>query len=142
MTLELSPRRVVVSGGGTGIGRAIAARFALDGDSVVILGRRENVLTDAAKLVNADLPEDRVTTLAVDLEDPAAVERAAATIAAAGDVDVLVNNAGGIAARRRLAGRHRPALARRLPQQRADHGAAHAGPAAPASAVPVVASSR
>jgi len=42
-------RDVVVGDGGTGIGRAIAERFAGAGDRVLILGRREAVLADAAE---------------------------------------------------------------------------------------------
>ena len=90
-------RTVVVSGGGTGIGRAIAGRFALAGDRVTIIGRRENVLTAAAAEINADARETRVRTLAADLSQPYPVELAAAAIAADRDpVDVIVNNAGGI----------------------------------------------
>ena len=95
--VEPAPRRVVVSGGGTGLGRAIAARFARDGDAVMILGRRPDVLAEAAKAINAELDSDLVTPLTADLEDPTQVEAVAATLASDGPVDVLVNNAGGIA---------------------------------------------
>jgi 3-oxoacyl-[acyl-carrier protein] reductase len=81
-------RNVVVSGGGTGIGKGIAAAFAAGGDRVVIVGRRADVLERAA----AELPGD-VTALPADLTVPADVERVADAVA---DVDVLVNNAGGI----------------------------------------------
>jgi NAD(P)-dependent dehydrogenase (short-subunit alcohol dehydrogenase family) len=37
-------RTIVISGGGTGIGRAVARAFAAEGDRVIILGRREEVL--------------------------------------------------------------------------------------------------
>lgn len=80
-------REVVVSGGGTGIGRAIAARFAEAGDRVTIIGRRGDVLAKAA----ADLG-DRVRPLVCDLTDPAAVEQAVTALPER--VDVLVNNAG------------------------------------------------
>src|SRR5919197_4888840 len=86
-------RAVVVSGGGTGIGRATARRFALAGDRVMILGRRENVLEEAAASINAEAGAARVEPLAADLSDAQAVEAAAARI---GAVDVLVNNAGGV----------------------------------------------
>jgi 3-oxoacyl-[acyl-carrier protein] reductase len=96
-TAGSASRRVVVSGGGSGLGRAIAARFARDGETVVILGRRPDVLSDAAKTINAELDADLVSSLTADLEDPAQVEAVAAAIVADGPVDVLVNNAGGIA---------------------------------------------
>ena len=49
----------VVSGGGTGIGKAIAAALAADGFDVVIVGRRADVLDGAAAEINAALPSGR-----------------------------------------------------------------------------------
>ena len=89
-------RRVVVSGGGTGLGLAIAHRFAGAGDRVVILGRREEVLTSAAAELNDDLAEERVTHAVVDLESPAEVAAVSERLASGGPVDALVNNAGGV----------------------------------------------
>jgi 3-oxoacyl-[acyl-carrier protein] reductase len=88
-------RRVIISGGGTGIGRATARRFARAGDEVTIIGRRQNVLSAAAAEINAEAGAARVEALPADLSQPADVDRAAA-IVAAGPVDVLVNNAGGV----------------------------------------------
>ncbi|WP_329181026.1 SDR family NAD(P)-dependent oxidoreductase [Streptomyces sp. NBC_01477] len=88
-------RRVVVSGGGTGIGRAVAAAFAADGEHVTVLGRREDVLRTAAGELNGTHGEGLVDHFAADLADPAQVRDAAAYIAAGGQVDVLVTNAGG-----------------------------------------------
>jgi len=84
---------VVVSGGGTGIGRAVAGAFARAGRRVVIVGRRDDVLQAAAAGIGAG-----VVPLAGDLSEVDQVERIAAAIGAmGGPVDVLVNNAGGIA---------------------------------------------
>jgi 3-oxoacyl-[acyl-carrier protein] reductase len=80
------PRQIVVTGGGTGIGYAIAAWFAKNGEQVTITGRRENVLTEAASLLGA-------RAVPFDASDPAAVEGALADLPER--VDVLVNNAGG-----------------------------------------------
>ena len=80
-------RHVVVSGGGTGIGKAIAAAFARDGDRVTIVGRRADVLDRAAKEIGG-----AVERVPADLSVPADVERVAAGLDA---VDVIVNNAGG-----------------------------------------------
>lgn len=88
-------RRVVVSGGGTGIGRAIASRFAAGGDAVAIVGRRRDVLERTAVEINRDVGRDAVTTHPADLEDPATVARLASELVAGGSIDVLVNNAGG-----------------------------------------------
>lgn len=99
-------RVVVVSGGGTGIGRAVALAFARDGDDVVILGRRADVLTVAAEQIRRLSISDStkgagVTPIVADLSEPAEVQRAADTLAERyPEVDVLVNNAGGNAGRR------------------------------------------
>ena len=86
-------RIVVVSGGGTGMGRAIARAFSRDGERVVILGRRQQVLAQAAGELNAELPRALVTPRAIDLSIPEQVEALATEV---GEVDVLVNNAGGV----------------------------------------------
>ena len=77
-------RTVLVTGGGTGIGYAIAAAFVAAGDRVVITGRRASVLADAGR-------ELGVSTLRFDASDPGAV----ASASLPPTVDVLVNNAGG-----------------------------------------------
>lgn len=83
-------RTVVISGGGTGIGLATARTFARDGDQVVLLGRRADVLDRAA----ADVPG--AVACPADLTDPEQVQRAAHFVCEQfGAVDVLVNNAGG-----------------------------------------------
>jgi NAD(P)-dependent dehydrogenase (short-subunit alcohol dehydrogenase family) len=74
-------RRVVVTGGAKGIGRAVAERFAQAGDQVIALGRDEAAL---AKLRD-------IEAVVCDVTDEDAV---GATFARLGDVDVLVNNAG------------------------------------------------
>ncbi|WP_211237476.1 MULTISPECIES: SDR family NAD(P)-dependent oxidoreductase [Actinoalloteichus] len=79
-------RNIVVTGGGTGIGLAVAARFASQGDSVTITGRRTDVLTEAANTLGA-------RAVAFDASDPDAVT--AALPALPDRVDVLINNAGG-----------------------------------------------
>ncbi|MFF6959940.1 SDR family NAD(P)-dependent oxidoreductase [Streptomyces sp. NPDC088197] len=95
---EQQQRRVVVSGGGTGIGRATAAAFAADGDRVTVLGRREGVLRAAAEELNEEYGKGRVDLFAADLTEPEQVRAAAAFITAEGPVDVIVTNAGGNAA--------------------------------------------
>lgn len=89
-------RLVVVSGGGTGIGRAIAGAFARHGDDVLILGRREEPLREAAEALGKEAGREAVRWLRADLRSPAEVAGVAERIAEAGrPVDVLVNNAGG-----------------------------------------------
>ncbi len=86
----------MVSGGGTGIGRAIAAALVADGDDVVIVGRRADVLERTVAALNAAPAGGRARAVPADLRDPDAVATAAEKIAAGERVvDVLVNNAGG-----------------------------------------------
>jgi 3-oxoacyl-[acyl-carrier protein] reductase len=99
---------VIVSGGGTGIGRATARRFALAGDRVTIIGRREDVLASAAEEISAEFGHASVSALAADLSQPADVERVARETRANGPVDVLVNNAGGVGS---MTGEGLPAVA-------------------------------
>jgi 3-oxoacyl-[acyl-carrier protein] reductase len=89
-------RRVVVSGGGTGIGRATARRFARSGDAVTIIGRRQDVLSEAADEINAETGATSVSAIAADLSEPSEVERVAAAVGVGGPLDILVNNAGGV----------------------------------------------
>ncbi|MFI0487072.1 SDR family NAD(P)-dependent oxidoreductase [Actinomadura sp. 9N215] len=81
-------RTAVVTGGGTGIGKAIAQTLAAHGMQVIVTGRRKDVLDSAA----ADLgPHGRA--VAFDATDPDAVHNALPALPRR--VDVLVNNAGG-----------------------------------------------
>jgi NAD(P)-dependent dehydrogenase (short-subunit alcohol dehydrogenase family) len=86
---------VLISGGGTGIGRAAAFLFARLGAQVMICGRREGPLADAAQSIEKRLGRI-VHARAMTIRDP---EQAAATVEEAwermGRLDLLVNNAGG-----------------------------------------------
>lgn len=89
-------RVVVVTGGGTGIGRAVAGRFTADGDTVVLIGRRTEVLKAAAADLGADPRTGEVDVLTADLAEPAEVEQVATALRERyGRVDVLVHSAGG-----------------------------------------------
>lgn len=88
-------RRIVITGGGTGFGRAIALRLLAESPSFALVGRRLGVLEDTAAELRAANPEVEVTVHTADLADPVAVGNAAAEITVSGDVDVLVLNAGG-----------------------------------------------
>jgi len=86
----------VVSGGGTGIGRAVARRFALAGADVVVVGRREQVVATAADELNEEAGRAAVEAVAADLSLPEDVERAIEVLHRRPTIDVLVNNAGGV----------------------------------------------
>ena len=86
---------VLITGGGTGIGLAIARAFAAQGQSVTLLGRKANVLAAAVTSLQEDYPQAPCAYQTADICDEAAVRVAfAAASAAFGDVTVLVNNAG------------------------------------------------
>jgi 3-oxoacyl-[acyl-carrier protein] reductase len=87
-TRDIGNRVVLVTGGGTGIGRAAAARFAADGESVFITGRRQAVLRQAADEIGG-----KVTAAVCDHTDPEQIHKLAATLPA--EIHVIVNNAGG-----------------------------------------------
>jgi 3-oxoacyl-[acyl-carrier protein] reductase len=88
--------RAIVTGGGTGIGRACARRLAADGFDVVIVGRRLDVLTEAAATINDEIGAGRVIAEPSDLEQPKAVAALADRLRLGPTIDVLVNNAGGV----------------------------------------------
>jgi 3-oxoacyl-[acyl-carrier protein] reductase len=84
-------RIVVISGGGTGIGLAIAESFTADGDQVVLIGRRKDPLDAAVERLGA-----RALAVPADLTDEQETARVRDLLAGRyGHVDILVNNAGG-----------------------------------------------
>ncbi|WP_291843445.1 SDR family NAD(P)-dependent oxidoreductase [Maricaulis sp.] len=87
---ELSGRKAVITGGGTGIGLACAARLAAMGIETILMGRQLERLEAAA----ATLPDARA--IRCDVTDDDSVT---AAFSAAGPVDILVNNAGIAAAK-------------------------------------------
>ncbi|URE30508.1 3-ketodihydrosphingosine [Musa troglodytarum] len=88
--IPLKGRHVLVSGGSSGIGFALARRAAAEGARVSILARDPDRLRDACDAIRRDTGVD-AAALAADVRDPAAVARA---LEAVGPVDVLVCNQG------------------------------------------------
>jgi NAD(P)-dependent dehydrogenase (short-subunit alcohol dehydrogenase family) len=82
----------LVTGAGTGVGRASALALLGDGWSVALVGRRRAALEETAALSGAG---GRALAQPCDVSDPAAVEAAfAAVVGAFGRLDLLFNNAG------------------------------------------------
>jgi 3-oxoacyl-[acyl-carrier protein] reductase len=90
---QLINQIAVVTGGGRGIGRAIALKFAQEGADVVVVSRTQE---NSEKVANEIAALGRKAwAFAVDVADSAAVSTAAEKILAdCGKVDILVNNAG------------------------------------------------
>ena len=91
MSKLLNGKTALITGGGSGIGAAIAKRFVAEGAKIVITGRRKEALAETV----AALPEGSVLPFAGDVRNAddakAMVE---ATVKFGGKIDILVNNAG------------------------------------------------
>lgn len=92
--VSLGGRTAIVTGGGRGIGRAVAEALAGRGASLVLLGRSEEPLAETAESLSSrsDVPV-RYRTL--DVTDADGVDRVFAEFVADTAPDILVNNAGG-----------------------------------------------
>ena len=93
MTSPATSRIALVTGAGSGIGRAVAQALLQDGFTVVLAGRRIEPLHDFAE--NARAAGGEALAVATDIRDPASVDALFERIAATyGRLDVLFNNAG------------------------------------------------
>lgn len=88
----LAGKRILITGGGTGLGEAMGRRFVELGARLVISGRRAEVLEAAATKMREDFGAD-VQTLVCDVRDAQSVEQMIDAAWAVAPVDVLVNNA-------------------------------------------------
>jgi NAD(P)-dependent dehydrogenase (short-subunit alcohol dehydrogenase family) len=93
MDLGYNGKVVMVTGGGTGIGKAAAEEFAREGATTYISGRREEKLLQAKE--EAAAKGLTLIPYVLDIQDTPAVEKCVSDIVAAhGRIDVWVNNAG------------------------------------------------
>ncbi len=90
----MSGQRILITGGGTGLGREIAEAFLALGAEIYICGRRGGKLDETAAELMA-VHGGKVTGIACDIRDPAAIKAMVDTIWADGALTGLVNNAAG-----------------------------------------------
>jgi NAD(P)-dependent dehydrogenase (short-subunit alcohol dehydrogenase family) len=90
----LKGKRVLITGGGSGLGKAMGRRLMELGAALMICGRRERVLEETAKEFEA-LFSRKVRTHVVDIRSADAVEELMDAAFAGGALDVLINNAAG-----------------------------------------------
>lgn len=96
MPVTTSPRIAIVTGAGSGIGKAAALTLAGDGWHVVLAGRRSQMLDEVRQLAQErHAAADRMLCVPTDVTDPEAVQHLfAQTVQQFGRVDLLFNNAG------------------------------------------------
>jgi len=90
----LRDKRILITGGGTGLGKATAQRFLELGAEVYICGRRHEVLTATVRELN-ERTGGRIHARPCDVRDAAAVDDMIAAIWEHGPLDILMNNAAG-----------------------------------------------
>ena len=90
---SIAGRSALVTGGGSGIGRAVAVDLAAAGVQVIVCGRRLEPLHETVEMITS--AGGTASALSCDLTDAKAIEKMAGQILAQhGGVDILINNAG------------------------------------------------
>jgi uncharacterized oxidoreductase len=121
-SMKQTGNTIVITGGGSGIGRELARRFHALGNTVIVAGRRLEPLRETIG------DRDRMHAMLVDVADPASIaDFARELVARHPDTNVLVNNAGIMRfediSRRRPPGDAEATVATNLLDQRVDHDA-------------------
>jgi NAD(P)-dependent dehydrogenase (short-subunit alcohol dehydrogenase family) len=89
----LAGKKILITGGGTGLGKSIGQRYLELGAHLVICGRRKEVLDATAGEFTAAVPGAKVDTLTCDVREAEQVEALMDAIWQSGPLDLLVNNA-------------------------------------------------
>lgn len=99
-SLKFTDKIVVITGSGTGIGQAIAKKFAENGANIIIMGRRKEPLDQTSEILNRIIRDNGLSGIVrafpgVDVSDETGVNEMFKSIKQEfGKVDILVNNAG------------------------------------------------
>ena len=91
----LAGKRILITGGATGLGKSMGKRFVELGVSLYICGRREDMLKQAADELSVARPGAQVKTFSCDVRDKERVDAMMNEFWKDGPIDVLVNNAAG-----------------------------------------------
>ncbi len=91
----MAGQRILVTGGGTGLGQAMAEQFLRLGADVAICGRRKSVCDETAAAWRTAFPERRIDSYGVDIRNAQAVEEMVESLWQSGGLTGLVNNAAG-----------------------------------------------
>jgi len=91
----MTDQRILVTGGGTGLGKAMAESFLAHGADIAICGRRQSVLDETAAGWRAAYPDRRIDTFGVDIRIAQSVDEMVESLFASGGLTGLVNNAAG-----------------------------------------------
>jgi NAD(P)-dependent dehydrogenase (short-subunit alcohol dehydrogenase family) len=94
-TTLMAGQRILVTGGGSGLGQAMAERFLELGADIAICGRRRSVCDETAAAWRAQHPARRIDTFGVDIRHAQAVEEMVEALWQTGGLTGLVNNAAG-----------------------------------------------
>lgn len=99
--MKLAGKAALITGGGTGIGRAIAEQFVVEGASVLITGRRREKLDEAVREIKENVKSRRkggggcIDAFPGDVAQPEDAEKmVAACVAEFGKLDIVIANAG------------------------------------------------
>ena len=94
-TQLMAGQRILVTGGGTGLGKAMAEKFLSLGADIAICGRRKGVCDETAAAWRQQFPQRRIDTFGVDIRIAQNVEDMVGELFASGGLTGLVNNAAG-----------------------------------------------